>query len=52
MIDKNENSFCKKICEFLNYYTNIHNYGGASRYIKISNEYVYPVNPYIFIRKI
>ena len=53
---KNERSLCNKICEIFNEYKNINSYGGSSRYIKIrlSNDqyHVYPINPYIFTRKI
>ena len=53
---KNKRSLCNKICEIFSEYKNINSYGGSSRYIKIktTNEqyYVYPINPYIFTRKI
>ena len=53
---KNERSLCNKICEIFNEYKNINSYGGSSRYIKIrttNDQYhVYPINSYIFTRKI
>ena len=53
---KNERSLCNKICEIFNQYKNINSYGGSSKYIKIrlsdDQYHVYPINPYIFTRKI
>lgn len=53
---KNKRSLCNKICDIFNEYKNINSYGGSSRYIKIrtSNDqyHVYPINPYIYTRKI